>query len=154
MKLSTQSRYGVRAIFDIAYNSAHAPAKIQDIYRRQRIAPRYLEQIFQKLKKNGFLESKRGPKGGYILKREPEQISIGEIIRAVEGHPKIVFCLDIETGRKQCRLLEKCITREVWKEGYDRLFSFFDSISIADLCKRARAKGIKQEIGHQLSFSI
>jgi Rrf2 family protein len=154
MKLSTQSRYGVRAIFDIAYNSAHFPAQIQDIYRRQRIPPRYLEQIFQRLKKNGFLESKRGPRGGYMLKRDPEQIKIGEIIRAVESSTRIVFCTDFETGRKKCPTFDKCVTRQVWKEGNDRIFSYFDSITINDLCKMAKEMGIRQEIGHQLSFSI
>ena len=154
MKLSTQSRYGVRAIFDIAYNSVHSPAQIQDIYRRQRIPPRYLEQIFQKLKKAGFLVSKRGPKGGYMLRKPPEQISVGEIIRAVEGQSRIVFCTDLESGRKKCGMFEKCITRTVWKEAQDLIFGYFDSISIADLCKKAKEGGIKQELGHQFTFSI
>ena len=154
MKLSTQSRYGVRAIFDIAYNSAHSPAQIQDIYRRQRIPPRYLEQIFQKLKRKGFLDSKRGPKGGYMLKNPPDQITIGDIIRSVEGNSKIVFCTELETGRKKCSLYDKCVTRQVWKEGHDRIFSYFDSITINDLCRMAKEMGIRQEIGHQLSFAI
>jgi len=154
MKLSTQSRYGVRAIFDIAYNSAHSPAQIQDIFRRQRIPPRYLEQIFQRLKKKGFLESKRGPRGGYMLKRDPEQITIGEIIRAVESTSKIVFCTEFEVGRKKCPTFDKCVTRHIWKEAQDLLCNYFDSITIADLCTKAKELGIKQEIGHQLSFSI
>jgi len=67
MRLSTKSRYGLRALFDIAYNGNGAPAQIQDISRRQDISPRYLEQIFQNLKKAGILKSKRGPQGGYTL---------------------------------------------------------------------------------------
>ncbi|MFZ2947923.1 MAG: Rrf2 family transcriptional regulator, partial [Desulfuromonadaceae bacterium] len=64
MRLSTKSRYGLRAMFDIAYNYGPAPAQIQDISRRQQISPRYLEQIFQNLKRAGLLKSKRGPQGG------------------------------------------------------------------------------------------
>jgi len=154
MKLSTQSRYGVRAIFDIAYNSPHSPAQIKDIYRRQRIPARYLEQIFQKLRKNGFLVSKRGPRGGYMLKKPPDQIKVGDIIRSVEGHSMIVFCTEIEGSRKKCTLYDKCVTKKVWQEGCNRLFGYFDSISIADLCKMAKEMGIRQELGHQLSFVI
>jgi len=154
MKLSTQSRYGVRAIFDIAYNSAHSPAQIQDIFRRQRIPPRYLEQIFQRLKKKGFLESKRGPRGGYTLKKNPEQITVGQIIRAVESTSKIVFCTELEVGRKKCPTFDKCVTRHIWKGAQDLIFNYFDSVTIADLCTKAKELGIKQEIGHQLSFSI
>jgi Rrf2 family protein len=154
MKLSTQSRYGVRAIFDIAYNSTHSPAQIKDICRRQKIPPRYLEQIFQKLKKNGFLESKRGPKGGYMLKKSPEKITVGEVIRSLESQSKIVFCIEIESGKKKCPFNDKCVTQKVWKEAYNRIFAYFNSITIADLCKMAKEMGIKQEIGHQLSFAI
>jgi Rrf2 family protein len=64
MRLSTKSRYGLRALFDIAYNCGDKPAQIQDISRRQQISPRYLEQIFQNLKRAGILKSKRGPQGG------------------------------------------------------------------------------------------
>jgi Rrf2 family protein len=154
MKLSTQSRYGVRAIFDIAYNSAHSPAQIKDIYRRQRIPPRYLEQIFQKLKKKGFLNSKRGPKGGYTLVKPPDQITVGELIRSLESQSQIVFCIGIESGRKKCLFNDKCVSQKVWREAYNRIFAYFDSITIADLCRMAKEMGIKQEIGHQLSFSI
>lgn len=154
MKLSTQSRYGVRAIFDIAYNSAHTPARIQDINRRQKIPLRYLEQIFQKLRKSGFVKSKRGPGGGYILKKDPSEISLGEIIRSVEGGWKLVQCIEDEKDQKRCHMYEKCVTRYVWKEAQEMLYNYFDSITIADLCRKARESKIKQEIGHQLSFSI
>jgi Rrf2 family protein len=75
MRLSTKSRYGLRALFDIAYHHGTSPAQIQDISRRQQISPRYLEQIFQNLKRAGILKSKRGPQGGYTLARKPDHIS-------------------------------------------------------------------------------
>ena len=77
MRLSTQSRYGVRAIFDIAYHSEGLETQVKDISRRQGISQRYLEQIFQKLKRAGIVGSKRGPSGGYFLGKKPEDISCG-----------------------------------------------------------------------------
>jgi len=76
MKLSTQSRYGVRAIFDIAFHSNGTETQVKDISRRQGVSPRYIEQIFQKLKKAGVIGSKRGPAGGYFLNKKPEEISV------------------------------------------------------------------------------
>ncbi|MCK5552631.1 MAG: Rrf2 family transcriptional regulator, partial [Deltaproteobacteria bacterium] len=74
MRLSTKSRYGVRAVFDIAYHGGGNGVQVKDIARRQEISPRYLEQIFQKLRHAGIVLSKRGPRGGYSLVRPPEQI--------------------------------------------------------------------------------
>lgn len=94
MKLSTQSRYGVRAIFDIAFHSEGLGTQVKDISRRQEISPRYLEQIFQKLKKAGILGSKTGPQGGYFLSKKPEKITVGDIIRVTEGGLEPVFCVN------------------------------------------------------------
>ncbi|MGZ3538463.1 MAG: RrF2 family transcriptional regulator, partial [Thermodesulfobacteriota bacterium] len=84
MRLSTQSRYGVRAIFDIAYHSAGLETQVKDISRRQGISQRYLEQIFQKLRRAGIVGSKRGPSGGYFLGKKPEDITLAEVIRVTE----------------------------------------------------------------------
>jgi len=96
MKLSTKSRYGLRALFDIAYNSGSLPAQIQDISRRQDISPRYLEQIFQGLKRAGILKSKRGPQGGYFLTRNPEEITVKDVITATEGRMVLVDCVAVK----------------------------------------------------------
>ena len=96
MRLSTQSRYGVRAIFDIAYHSEGLETQVKDISRRQGISARYLEQIFQKLRKGGIVGSKRGPAGGYFLSKKPEEITIGEIVRITEGGINPVLCLNPE----------------------------------------------------------
>ena len=79
MKLSTKSRYGVRAMFDMAYHAGNLPAQIKDISRRQNISPRYLEQIFQDLKKAGLLKSRRGPQGGYSLARSADKITVKKL---------------------------------------------------------------------------
>src|SRR4051794_31381115 len=136
MKLSTKSRYGVRALFDLAYNAGTLPAQIQDISRRQEISPRYLEQIFQSLKKAGILKSKRGPKGGYCLARKPEEITLRDILNATEGKSLFVDCID-EKGLKKksecCQFNGSCVTQTVWTEANDKLHDFFATITLKSL---------------------
>lgn len=151
MRLNTKIRYGVRAIFDIAYYSEGKCAQIKDIAKRQQIPPRYLEQIFQKLKRAQIVKSRRGRAGGYFLIREPEKITIGDIIRATEGPIRLVFCDGYKkmprfSLKQNCKLKsncsDKCITTSIWKELEDRISEFFDSISIRDLCKRGEKIGL------------
>ncbi|UCF32168.1 MAG: Rrf2 family transcriptional regulator [bacterium] len=153
MRLSTKSRYGVRALFDIAYHSVGLPTQIKDISRRQQISPRYLEQIFQKLKKAGLLGSKRGPSGGYFLLREPSEITLGDIIRATEGPFELVFCVS-ENPRKICPRKDDCVASEMWTDISRKLGDFFDSISIAQLCEQAREVGVEREYNHPYTYHI
>jgi Rrf2 family protein len=85
MKISTRARYGLRGLFDIAYHNLGRPTHVKDTARRQGVTPRYLEQIFQALKREGIVAAQRGPKGGYFLARAPESITIGDVVRATEG---------------------------------------------------------------------
>ena len=96
MRLTTKSRYGTRAIFDIAYNSAGMPLQIKDISKRQEIPPRYLEQIFHKLKGANIINSVRGPGGGYVLARDPSKITVGDIVKAMKEPIDPVFCVEDE----------------------------------------------------------
>ncbi|MFQ5586926.1 MAG: RrF2 family transcriptional regulator [Thermodesulfobacteriota bacterium] len=144
MRLSTKSLYGVRAVFDIAYNSKDLPVQVRDISKRQRISPRYLEQIFQKLKRAGILNSKRGPKGGYYLAKDISKITVGDILRATEGPPDLVFCVAPKRPGK-CNLLDQCVTRPIWEETGRRIAEYLDSISIDDLCRRGKRMGIEQD---------
>jgi Rrf2 family protein len=149
MRLSTRSRYGVRALFDIAYHSEGSPTQIKEISRRQGITPRYLEQIFQKLKRAGIVESIRGPKGGYYLSRKPEEIVLSEIIQAMGESIQPVFCVRTEKGRKKCRREPKCIARVIWNEAGVRLFDYFHSVSLARMCKMAKEMGMEKTDGSQ-----
>jgi len=154
MKLSTQSRYGVRAIFDIAFNSDGLDTQVKDISRRQGISPRYLEQIFQKLKRGGILGSKRGPAGGYFLNKKPEEITVGEIVRITEGQLDPVRCLDIEDTSKPCNRSGECVTQVIWNEAGRRLKEYFDSLTIRDLCNMAKEMGMKRELDQKLMYYI
>ena len=153
MRLSTKSRYGVRALFDIAYHSVGLPTQIKDISRRQVISPRYLEQIFQKLKKAKILGSKRGPNGGYYLLKEPGDVSLGDIVRATEGPFELVFCTS-ESPRKKCPRRDECVATDMWLDISQQIETFFDSISIANLCERAKKAGVEREYAHPYTYHI
>jgi len=155
MRLTTKSRYGARAIFDIAYHSAGMPVQIKDISKRQEIPPRYLEQIFQKLKKANIVKSVRGPGGGYVLAKHPNKITVGDIIQAMWEPIDPVFCVDSETKQnKKCSRAEECVTRLVWKEAGEKITKLFDSITISDLCEKARNLGVKKDMRHPFDYSI
>src|SRR5512147_1430190 len=107
MRITTTSRYGVRALFDVAYHGGGQPTQIKDISRRQKISQRYLEQIFNKLLKAGLLKSRRGPRGGYMLSRDPSEISIGDIISAAQGPIVPVLCLtEDRPGHHPCDIAD------------------------------------------------
>lgn len=146
MRVNTSSRYSVRALFDLAFHGGGRPTQVKDISRRQKLSPQYLEQIFNRLVRQGILKSKRGPHGGYLLAREPASITVGAIIRAAQGPIVPVACL-AEDARKDglCRMIPECVTRHVWRETQRRLTAYYDSVTIADLCKMADRLGMKRD---------
>jgi Rrf2 family protein len=158
MKLSTKSRYGVRALFDMAYHAGTLPAQIKDISRRQNISPRYLEQIFQDLKKAGLLKSRRGPQGGYSLTRPPEEINVKQIILAAEGELQLVDCVKgrRKKGEKspRCEFDNQCITQPLWTQASKILSDYFESVSLKDLCERGKDLGLERELDHRFMYFI
>ncbi len=153
MRLSTKSRYGVRALFDIAYHSVGLPTQIKEISRRQLISPRYLEQIFQKLKKANILGSKRGPNGGYYLLKEPKDVSLGDIVRATEGPFELVFCASM-APKKKCPRRNECVASEMWLDLSSQIENFFDTLTVANLCERAKEAGVEREYEHPYTYHI
>ena len=158
MRLTTKSRYGLRALFDIAYNCGNLPAQIQDISRRQEISPRYLEQIFQSLKRAGILTSKRGPQGGYCLARKPDEITVLEILNATEQDVMLVDCGGATPKKKKrtadCPFEGNCVTQTVWAEANTLLNGLFSGITLQELCERGQAMGIKKEQEHRFMYYI
>ncbi len=154
MKLSTQGRYGVRAIFDIAYHSNGLETQVKDISRRQEISSRYLEQIFQKLKKAGILGSRRGPSGGYFLVRKPGEITIGDIVRVTENQLALVHCVETREAQNPCSNSGKCVAQVIWGEAGKRLKEYLDSVTIDDLCRMAKEMGVRREADQKLMFYI
>ena len=147
MRLTTKSRYGTQAIFDIAYNFAGMPVQIKDISKRQEIPLKYLEQIFHKLKKAGIVKGKRGPSGGYILARAPNETSVRDIFKAVREPTDLVNCAN-------CTRAPQCVTRLVWKEAAEKINQFFDSVTISDLCERGKEIGVKRDVKHSFDYSV
>ncbi len=158
MRLSTKSRYGLRAMFDIAYNCGSKPAQIQDISRRQQISPRYLEQIFQNLKRAGLLKSKRGPQGGYSLSRNPDEITVLEILNATEQDVLLVDCAGVTPKKRrrtsECPFEGKCVTQSVWAEANELLNTLFGGMTLQTLCQRAHDMGIENEVDPRVMYYI
>ena len=155
MRLTTMSRYGTRAIFDIAYHSTGAPVQVKDIAERQQIPIKYLEQIFHKLKKAAFIKSERGPGGGYLLTKDPGEITVGDIIRAVQEDTDLVACVCVSSENGvPCEREEQCVTRSIWKEAASKVNNFFKSVTVADLCVDAQKKNIKKEVNHSFEYCI
>lgn len=132
MKLSTKGKYGVRAVFEIARNAGKGPISIKEISERQGISLSYLEQILHKLNKSGLIESVRGPAGGYLLARKPADLTIGDIVRALEGPIALSHCLEPgESG--DCYQAEDCVARLVWTKIGAKIEEALDSITFNDL---------------------
>jgi len=147
MKLTTQSRYGVRAIFDIAFYSGGLKTQVKHISEREGISSRYLEQIFQRFKKAGIVGGKRGPSGGYFLKKDPARMTVGEIIRVTEGDLTPVPCEGDRKSNQACDRTGECVTQIIWKEAGNRLNEYFDSVTIEHLCRMAQDMGLRRKSG-------
>ncbi len=142
MKLSSRGRYSVRAMFDIAFHGEGAAAQIKDIAERQGIPPRFLEQIFQDLKRAGLVSSKRGPRGGYQMTRPARDISVGEIVRAVQG--PISLCAGEEDVAETGDGASIGVTEQMFRELSARVASCFDSVSLEDLADLAQRQGVRR----------
>jgi len=144
VKLSTKTRYGVRALFDIAYHNQGRPTQAKDISARQEVPLRYLEQIFQDLRRAHLVEAKRGPGGGYSLARGPEAISLGDVVRAVQG--PIELLVADQAGRDE-RGRGRLVSESIWKELAQKIGACFDGVTLRDLCQRGESLGIHRGDG-------
>ena len=152
MKLSNKGRYGVSAMFDIAFHADGGPAQIKDIAERQSIPPRFLEQIFQDLKRAGLVTSKRGPKGGYALALSPGEIRLGDVVRALEGPTQIEADTDGAPTGGDSR--SRALTQQVFSELSEAIDSCFDAITLDDLAQRASAGGVRRGPPRRYVYSI
>jgi Rrf2 family protein len=142
VKLSNKGRYAIRALFDIAFYNDGSPTQVRDIADRQAIPPRFLEQIFQELKRAGIVGSKRGPQGGYSLARRAGEIRLGDVVRALEGP---IVLGDGEAPRKAEALTDaRRVTESVFKDLSAQVESCFDEVTISDVCQRAERLGLRK----------
>ncbi|MFP4418019.1 MAG: RrF2 family transcriptional regulator [Chitinispirillaceae bacterium] len=140
MKLSTKCRYGARALVEIALHFGDTPAKRKDIAAIQGLSDSYLENILITLKTAGIIETVRGAKGGYILARLPERITLFDIVTALEGSLSLVDCLDKPDS---CSKIDTCVTRDVWRRVQEAEEEVLRNTTLRDLMdKRNRVPEI------------
>jgi Rrf2 family protein len=137
MKLSTKSRYGLKAILDIALFCADGTVSISEIAERTKISVNYLEQLIPKLKKAGLVTSTRGAQGGYKLAKEASEISVGNILRALEGDLALVDCVS-DGSDSPCESAGLCVTKYVWQKVNTSINQAVDSMMLSELVEQSR----------------
>lgn len=138
MKLSTKGRYGLRAVLDLAVHEEEEAVALSQIAERQGISMNYLEQLIAKLKKAGIVNGIRGAQGGYRLALPAEEISVGTILRALEGDLNPVDCSEVNKGEGNCSNSDSCVTKYVWKRISDSINDAVDGIMLSELVAESK----------------
>lgn len=142
MRLTSKGRYAVTAVLDLSFHQDEGPVSLSDISRRQEISLSYLEQLFAKLRRNKIVDSTRGPGGGYRLNRSPDEISMAEIITAVDESYDVTNC----GSAGNCHGDHQCLTHDLWQELSQEIHSFLTEITLAELMAK---RGIQEVASRQ-----
>jgi Rrf2 family cysteine metabolism transcriptional repressor len=134
MKLSTRTRYGIRAILELAQNHGKGPVQLKIVARNQGISVKYLEQLMAMLKSAGIVNSVRGSKGGYILAKSPDRIKLSDCFNCLEGPVVTVECVENDN---YCPRISDCIAREVWAEIQKAVMTVLESMTLQNLLDKA-----------------
>jgi len=133
MRLSARAEYGVRAMAVLAIYYQSGPLPLREIAEQEEISLKFLEQIFPDLRRSGLIQSVRGSRGGYMLSRSPDNINVGDIVRAVEGPITPVNCLSESDSEPCCHRKGDCLTRQVWEKLRDRINDVLDEVFLNEL---------------------
>ena len=149
MRLSRQVQYALCGIFDLAYNGASGPVRVQTIGARHRIPHRFLEQIFQRLRRAGLVSGKRGPGGGYVLTRRPEEINLCQVLEAVEGplHERSTSEVD-DWPASEYR------PDFLWDDIAQRTARMLAEVAISDICREAARRSVERDLPSGLDYQI
>ena len=147
MRLSRRARYAVCGIFDLAYNGAGRPVRVAAIGERQAIPFRFLEQIFQDLRRAGLVQGKRGPGGGYVLSRPAQEISLRQVVEAIEG--PLAARGEVEAWAPSSHRPDF-----LWADLSDRMAGVLAGIALSDLCREAARRSIDRELPEDMDFQI
>lgn len=139
MRLSSRGRYGVAAMYELSTYDDDQSVSLKEIAKNQGLSLSYLEQLFSTLKKERLVISQRGAKGGYKLAKPPQKISVGDIIRAVEGPIEFSECVG-GAENYECNKSSMCVTKDVWQEVNDSVNSVIDNITLQDLLDKNQKK--------------
>ena len=137
MKLSTRTRYAIRAMIELAQNQGDKPMQLKIIAQRQEISVKYLEQLIAVLRSSGFVRSIRGAKGGYVLAKEPDQIRLNDVFHCLEGTVTTTECVDNED---YCERSADCAARQVWIKVQQAIENVLQSITLRDLVDRTKGE--------------
>lgn len=138
MRLTTKSSYGVRALVNLAVRYAGGkPISIKDLSRKEGISSVYLEQIFNRLKKGGIVKSVRGPRGGYILEKNPADVSVFDVVVVLEGSAYFGRHASCKGSKDKCARSGQCVSKEVWEEVARQVKSTLERFTLDDLAARA-----------------
>ncbi|MFB9866715.1 Fe-S cluster assembly transcriptional regulator IscR [Vreelandella sulfidaeris] len=132
MRLTTKGRYAVTAMLDLALHAHNGPTSLGDISQRQEISLSYLEQLFARLRRAGLVNSVRGPGGGYLLSQSPDEISVSNVIDAVNESVDATRC----QGLSDCQQGDTCLTHHLWCELSVQIRHFLDDMTLAQLMLR------------------
>ena len=146
MRLTTKGRYAVTAILDVALHESFGPVNLMDISKRQGISLAYLEQLFLRLRKEGLITSSRGPGGGYRLRQSRSDISVADVICAVDEQVDATRC----GGHKNCQADERCLTHDLWEDLSLHITNFLSDISLSDLVQQGTVKQVAARQDHIL----
>lgn len=138
MKLTTKGRYAVTAMLDLALHGDQGPVPLADISTRQEISLSYLEQLFSKLRKNNLVQSTRGPGGGYSVARSLSDVSVSEIICAVNESVDATQC----GGKENCHNHGRCLTHDLWEGLSNQIEEFLDNVSLQDMIDKHRVPSV------------
>lgn len=147
MRLTTKGRYAVTAMLDLALHAKEGPVPLADISQRQCISLSYLEQLFSKLRKQGLVNSARGPGGGYQLSREAGAIDVASIITAIDEKINVTRC----GGRGDCMDGEPCLTHTLWNDLSDQIYSFLEGITLGNLVERSEIQQVAARQENQMA---
>lgn len=141
MKLSTRTRYGTRALLELALHEGQGPVFLKDIARSQQISLAYLEHLIAPLISGGIIRSTKGPKGGIALAKKPGDIKMIEITRLLEGSSAPVECID---HPEICERSKQCVTRDIWGELKEAMDGVLEATTLQDLVERQKKKGLPE----------
>lgn len=139
MKITYKGDYALKTILDLALHHGNTPVAISDLSRRLDIPAKFLEQILLELKKGGFVQSRRGKIGGYLLVKAPAKIKLGEVIRFIDGSSNPVACVD--KNYKGCSDITTCVFRNIWQRVAASTSAIIDNITFEDLTKKIKSAG-------------
>ncbi len=149
MKLTTKGRYAVTAMLDLALHSGSGPITLADVAKRQGISLSYLEQLFARLRRKELVSSVRGPGGGYRLSRSSEEISVAEVITAVDESVDTTRC----GGAQNCQDNQPCLTHDLWHDLSERIHEYLRGISLHDLVSRRGVQTVSERQDHMIDMA-